>query len=592
MSYLVLARKWRPRRFAELVGQTHVVRALTNALTSGRVHHAFLFTGTRGVGKTTIARIFAKSLNCERGQGAEPCGECAACLDIDAGRFVDLLEIDAASNTGVDDVREVIENAQYMPSRGRTKVYLIDEVHMLSKPAFNALLKTLEEPPSHVKFLLATTDPQRLPVTVLSRCLQFNLKRLDEAQIRGQMEKILQAEVMPAETGALALLARAADGSLRDGLSLLDQAIAYTAGALDEAGVRAMLGSVDHARVGALLKALAAADGTELIAEVDALAGFSPDFGQVLDDIAATLHRIQLRQLVPGVVEDAGFDAVDTTSFAASLGPELVQLWYQMAISGRRDISLAPSPRSGFEMTLLRMLAFRPATADAAEARREQPQRPAAARPSQAISSAEQSRATPVVATAARSVRTGDHDPSAGTQPTLRAATPVREQTVERTGAVAAPIWKVDGVKPTQAPGTPSGPPVALRNADDWLALIGGAELKGPVRDLAAHATFVGHLDGVLTLTMPDGFEHLRTDAMTGKLAAALAPALGGVSRIAFAASGATEGDSLHSRNARQRDERQSHAERAFLENPTVQRYMQQFGAKLVPDSIQPVDRD
>nr|MBP6750459.1 DNA polymerase III subunit gamma/tau [Xanthomonadaceae bacterium] len=284
MSYLVLARKWRPKRFAELVGQEHVVRALSNALDTGRVHHAFLFTGTRGVGKTTIARIFAKSLNCERGTSAEPCGECNSCRDIDAGRFIDLLEIDAASNTGVDDVREVIDNAQYMPSRGRVKVYLIDEVHMLSKSAFNALLKTLEEPPGHVKFLLATTDPQKLPVTVLSRCLQFNLKRLDEAQIQGQMTKILAAEGIPVEPGAIRQLAKSADGSLRDGLSLLDQAIAYTGAAstleggsgapLTDAGVAAMLGTVDRLRIGALLQALADGDGAALLAEVAALAEF------------------------------------------------------------------------------------------------------------------------------------------------------------------------------------------------------------------------------------------------------------------------------------------------------------------------------
>jgi len=594
MSYLVLARKWRPRRFDELVGQTHVVRALTNALTSGRVHHAFLFTGTRGVGKTTIARIFAKSLNCERGQGAEPCGECSTCLDIDAGRFVDLLEIDAASNTGVDDVREVIENAQYMPSRGRTKVYLIDEVHMLSKQAFNALLKTLEEPPSHVKFLLATTDPQKLPVTVLSRCLQFNLKRLDEAQIRGQMEKILAAEGMPAESGALVLLARGADGSLRDGLSLLDQAIAYTAGVLDDAGVRAMLGTIDHARVGALLHALGAADGMALMAEVETLAGFSPDFAQILDDIAATLHRIQLHQLVPDATDDAGSDEVDLAALAASLAPELVQLWYQMAINGRRDLSFAPSQRAGFEMTLLRMLAFRPASASTGDAVDAAPRRSAPVRSSPTQSPSERSAPAPDTraSVSAHGVRTGDHDTASAALSAQRIATPVREPAIKHEPATQ-PTKMADAIgapAPIDVPKKSPLPVVALRNADDWLALIGDAGLKGPTRDLAAHATFVGYAEGVLTLAMPDGFDHLRTDVMTGKLTDALIPALGAALRIAFAAAAATEGDSLHARNARQREERQSHAERAFLDNPTVQRYMQQFGAKLVPDSIRPVD--
>jgi DNA polymerase-3 subunit gamma/tau len=363
MSYLALARKWRPRSFAELVGQEHVRVALGNALTQGRVHHAFLFTGTRGVGKTTIARIFAKCLNCETGVTATPCGKCAACREIDEGRFVDLIEVDAASRTKVDDTRELLENVQYAPTRGRYKVYLVDEVHMLSTHSFNALLKTLEEPPPHVKFLLATTDPQKLPVTVLSRCLQFNLKRLSISLIGEHLGKVLGDEKIPADAAALKLVAQAADGSMRDALSLMDQLIAFSGGKVDEASARAMLGTIDREHVVKLVRTLATGDAARLLETAQAIEEFSPDYGQVLDDFAALLTRVALRQIVPGYEGDEFFDPALLTELAASMSSEDVQLYYQTAILGRRDLALAPDPRTGFQMCLVRMLAFRPAGA-------------------------------------------------------------------------------------------------------------------------------------------------------------------------------------------------------------------------------------
>jgi DNA polymerase-3 subunit gamma/tau len=367
MSYTALARKWRPRKFSELVGQEHVLRALSNSLTSGRVHHAFLFSGTRGVGKTTIARILAKCLNCEKGVSAEPCGECAACREIDAGRFVDLLEVDAASRTKVDDTRELLDNVQYAPTRGRYKVYLIDEVHMLSAHSFNALLKTLEEPPPHVKFLLATTDPQKLPVTVLSRCLQFNLKRLPVPMIAERLRHILEAEGIAFEAAGVRLIAQAADGSVRDALSLLDQLIAFGGGRAGEAEARAMLGTVARDHVLRLAGHLAAFDGAALMQAASALEEFAPDYAQVLDELAALLARVALKQSIADFAGDELYAAELLEPLAQSLSREDVQLFYQTAILGRRDLALAPDPRTGFEMTLLRMLAFRPA--DGAEAR-------------------------------------------------------------------------------------------------------------------------------------------------------------------------------------------------------------------------------
>jgi DNA polymerase-3 subunit gamma/tau len=381
-SYTALARKWRPKKFSELVGQEHVRRALVNSLTSGRVHHAFLFTGTRGVGKTTIARILAKCLNCEKGVTAEPCGECAACREIDAGRFVDLLEVDAASRTKVDDTRELLDNVQYAPTRGRYKVYLIDEVHMLSTHSFNALLKTLEEPPPHVKFLLATTDPQKLPVTVLSRCLQFNLKRLPIDMLAERMRHILEAEGIAFEAAAVRLIAQAADGSVRDALSLLDQLLAFGGGSAREAEARAMLGTVARDFVVRLTEHLAAFDAPALMSAASALEEFAPDYAQVLDELAALLARVALKQSIADYAGDELYAPELLAQLAGSVSREDVQLFYQTAILGRRDLALAPDPRTGFEMTLLRMLAFRPAEAAESRGRAAVASPAAAARPS------------------------------------------------------------------------------------------------------------------------------------------------------------------------------------------------------------------
>jgi DNA polymerase-3 subunit gamma/tau len=361
MSYTALARKWRPKKFAELVGQEHVRRALVNALETGRVHHAFLFTGTRGVGKTTIARIFAKCLNCEIGVTPEPCGVCAACKEIDSGRFVDLIEVDAASRTKVDDTRELLDNVQYAPTRGRYKVYLIDEVHMLSTHSFNALLKTLEEPPPHVKFLLATTDPQKLPVTVLSRCLQFNLKRMPVGQIAEHMKLLLEKEGVPFEASGLRLVAQAADGSMRDGLSLLDQLIAFGGGKAGEDEARAMLGTISRDHVERLAELLATLNVPELMKCASSLEEFAPDYAQVLDELAGLLVRVAMKQTVSDFEGDDLYAPELLERLAKALAPEDIQLFYQTAITGRRDLGLAPDPRTGFEMTLLRMIAFRPA---------------------------------------------------------------------------------------------------------------------------------------------------------------------------------------------------------------------------------------
>ena len=362
MSYQVLARKWRPRSFREMVGQTHVLKALINALDHQRLHHAYLFTGTRGVGKTTIARIMAKCLNCEQGVSSTPCGECSVCREIDEGRFIDLIEVDAASKTKVEDTREMLDNVQYMPTRGRYKVYLIDEVHMLSTSSFNALLKTLEEPPPYVKFLLATTDPQKLPATVLSRCLQFSLKNMPPEPIVGHLQNVLTSENIPFEDDALWLLGRAADGSMRDAMSLTDQAVSFGDGSVLADDVRAMLGTLDQGQIYGVLKALIAGDARAALSAVAHLAEHGPDWAGVLAEILNALHRIAIAQLMPDAIDNGQGDREQVLELAAIVPAEDVQFYYQLGLIGRRDLPLAPDPRDGFEMVLLRMLAFRPAS--------------------------------------------------------------------------------------------------------------------------------------------------------------------------------------------------------------------------------------
>ena len=430
MSYQVLARKWRPRSFREMVGQTHVLKALINALDSQRLHHAYLFTGTRGVGKTTIARIIAKCLNCETGITSTPCGECSVCREIDEGRFVDLIEIDAASRTKVEDTRELLDNVQYAPSRGRFKVYLIDEVHMLSSHSFNALLKTLEEPPPYVKFILATTDPQKLPATILSRCLQFSLKNMTPERVVEHLSHVLSVENIPFEDDALWLLGRAADGSMRDAMSLTDQAIAFGEGKVLAGDVRAMLGTLDHGQVFDLLHALIEGDARALLEAVRHLAEQGPDWNGVLSEILNVFHRVAIAQALPEGLDNGHGDRDRVLALASALPAEDVQFYYQMGLIGRRDLPLAPDPRGGFEMVLLRMLAFRPAgTADAPS----QPLKPVG------ISQATVDSTSPVAATATAAVAApapvAAPVPEAAAQP---APTPV--PVVEATAPVVAEI--------------------------------------------------------------------------------------------------------------------------------------------------------
>jgi DNA polymerase-3 subunit gamma/tau len=555
MSYIVLARKWRPKRFAEMVGQEHVLRALTNSLDSGKIHHAFLFTGTRGVGKTTIARILAKSLNCERGVSSNPCGVCAACREIDEGRFVDLIEVDAASRTKVDDTRELLDNVQYAPSCGRYKVYLIDEVHMLSNHSFNALLKTLEEPPPHVKFLLATTDPQKLPVTVLSRCLQFSLKRLSSSLIAERMKVIATAEKLDFEPAAFAHLARAADGSMRDGLSLLDQLIAFGGGALSEANTRAMLGTIDRGHVTRIVEALSREDGPGLLAQVAELDRDAPDYDRALADLSAFLQRIAIVQIVPDAAQqDEQFDAEALTRLSRSMAAEDVQLYYQIALAGRRDLSLAPEPRLGFEMTLLRMLAFRP---DAAGTSAGAGTTPAPGR---------------VTAPAAPVAR-------APAMPASTDAAPRAAAVLGRTDAPAVPA--------AGAP-TPAAAPANI-DAASWPRIVEGANLSGMVRQFALNCVPASFERDVLTLRLDEGVDARRSRAIEDKLQQALTKYLGRELRLLFEVSQSDLVTPARQRALADQD-KVARAAAAFEADPVVKGLQERFGAEVDAASVKPAN--
>jgi DNA polymerase III subunit gamma/tau len=530
MSYQVLARKWRPRVFEELVGQTHVVTALVNALESKRLHHAYLFTGTRGVGKTTLARILAKSINCETGITSKPCGKCRACTEIDSGRFVDLLEVDAATNTKVDEMRELLDTAQYMPVAGRFKVYIIDEVHMLSRHAFNSMLKTLEEPPEHVKFILATTDPQRLPVTVLSRCLQFNLMPLPPAVIAGHLKRVLEAEKIPFEESALALVGKAAAGSVRDSLSLLDQAIAHGGGTVSKAQVSEMLGTLGGDLMWPLLERVVDGDGAGTIAEAGRIASRSIAFDSALEELAAILHRIALAQAGADSPEEP--DAERIRAMGERIDASRIQVMYQIALLARRDLPLAPDEYAGFTMALLRMISF------------------------------------------------------AGAPQEGRAPTPKKAAARERPATVhVAP-------PPVAAPSPPApsvaAPATELRPFDgDWPGFVARENLTGMAGIVARNSELVSFANGKLELVVPEAHRVYADKPYTDKLHAELTRIFGPGLRLSVKV-GATSGASVAAIRTREDEERRESAAEAIEADPFVRELVRDLGAEVVTSSIKP----
>ena len=556
MSYQVLARKWRPKTFQELVGQEHVVRALSNALQQQRLHHAYLFTGTRGVGKTTLARILAKALNCETGITAEPCGVCSACTEIDRGRFVDLLEVDAASNTKVDQMRDLLENAQYAPTVARFKVFIIDEVHMLSTSSFNAMLKTLEEPPAHVKFILATTDPQKMPVTVLSRCLQFNLRQMPATSITEHLHAVLQKESISAESIALQLIARAAAGSMRDALSLLDQAIAYGSGAVHEAEVRAMLGAIDQSYLFTLLQALARHDGVGLLAVARSMEERSLSFDAALGELALLLHQIALAQSVPDAIPADLPEQSQILGLAALFKPEDIQLYYQIALLGRRDLGLAPDEYAGFSMCLLRMLAFSP-----------------------------QDTQTPRQASAPASSQ-GTNPP-----PVMQPQTPSPSSEMEKAPAAYAPQKDNLPKEPStvQQPVTEIKPsaPIATPFDGNWRGLVDTLKLSGMARMLAQNCALVAFDGQQMRLSVPPEHKHLLDNTYQEKLRTTLKEHFGKQLHVAIEVSGNAIDTPARQIN-QEKAARQAQAEASIQGDPFVRDLMESFGATIIPSTIKP----
>ena len=586
MSYLALARKWRPKIFSDVIGQAHVVSALSNALNNQRVHHAFLFTGTRGVGKTTLARIFAKALNCDSGVSADPCGQCVACSGVDQGNFVDLIEVDAASRTKVDDTRELLDNVQYTPTQGRYKIYLIDEVHMLSIHSFNALLKTLEEPPEHVKFLLATTNPQKLPTTILSRCIQFNLKSVDLGRLSAQLEKILDAEQIKYEASALMVLARSANGSVRDALSLLDQAIAFSNGDVDSEQVRAMLGMVDDQFTVQLLTQIIRNEANGVLATISQMAERSVDYGSAVDELLTLIHNVSLFQVSPQAVEWKGIDSADLGGLAESIDAETLQLLYQIAIMGKRDFDFAPDPRSGFEMVLLRMLAFQPRRRDDAEDTSKTQQNAVANRST--ISSVIES-GQPKVSPTENITSPNQESHGQENHDQENKAQPIISNNAEVSNAEF-------GVSPRQQICNPSTTPLIdvqkFMNADGWQSFINSSGLGGISKEILMNMAPKSVEGKIVRVTLDASSRHLCNNGRLKKIEQHCKDNLSLDIRFDVEIEDISDTDSEietpTQQLAREQKEQASAARQAFIHDTNVQALVDLFDAEIVHESIKP----